>query len=145
MLGFGLEPLSENFSYDNFIKIFKNRWTAIKNVLLNQKCIAGIGNIYADEICFYARVRPDRGVKTLSRAEKRRLHRGIKRILTRAVENRGTTFSDYIDSSGKKGNYSSQLMVYGREGKKCLRCNQGIITKIKLSQRGTHFCPMCQK
>ena len=107
--------------------------------------MTGIGNIYADEICFEARIRPDRGVKLLSGAEKRRIYKAIGKILRRAVQYRGTTFSDYRDGSGKKGNYSQQLKVYGRTGKKCLRCKQGVVKKIKVGQRGTHYCSLCQK
>ena len=112
---------------------------------MNQKLLAGIGNIYADEVCFRARVKPMRRVDDLSRQELVAIFRSIKQIMPLAIKHRGTTFSNYVDGRGKKGGFVRLLKVYGRAGKKCRRCQRGIVKKIKLGGRGTHFCSICQK
>jgi formamidopyrimidine-DNA glycosylase len=142
---FGIEPGKKDFTLKNFKDIFKNRRISIKQVLLNQKLISGIGNIYADEICFRAKVLPDRKVNQLSDEDIKRLFDASKYIIEKAVEKRGTTFSDYRDTSGREGNFVKYLKVYGRAGKQCLRCRQESIKKVRLGGRGTHFCPNCQK
>jgi formamidopyrimidine-DNA glycosylase len=142
---YGIEPGTDNFTWENFQKVFVNRRIAIKVLLLNQQLISGIGNIYADEICYRAKVRPDRGVNTLTIAEKKKLFTATKYIIKKAVVNRGTTFSDYRDTSGQPGNFVKFLKVYGRAGQKCLSCRQVNIKKVKLGGRGTHFCSRCQK
>lgn len=143
--GYGLEPLTSEFTLPRFAQIFRGKKTALKALLLNQGLIAGIGNIYADEICHAAGMRPTRKVSTLKAADIKRLYIASQEILRRAVEKRGTTFSDYVDADGRTGNYLRYLKVYGREGQKCLTCWQGIIKKIKIGSRGTHYCPICQK
>lgn len=142
---FGIEPLTENFTIDNFTKIFRNKKTNIKALLLNQKLIAGIGNIYADEVLFEAEILPDRLVKEVSAEEIKRLYLAIKKIIKKAIKYRGTTFSNYVDGSGQKGNFTQFLKVYGRKDQKCLKCKQGTIKKGKIAQRGTSYCPICQK
>lgn len=142
---FGIEPLTKEFSLKQFRNIFSHKKTAVKTLLMNQGFIAGLGNIYADEVCFYAKVKPNRRVQTLNVAEAERLHRGCKIILSKAVKARGTTFSDYVDADGRQGGFIKYLKVYGRKGEKCQRCRQGIIAKIKQGGRGTHYCPYCQK
>lgn len=143
--GYGLEPLAREFTLAKFAGIFRRRHTRLKAVLLNQSLIAGIGNIYADEICHAAGMRPSRKVSTLTAAEIKRLYHASQKILRLAVEKRGTTFSDYVDADGRTGNYLRHLKVYGREGQKCLTCRKGVIKKIKIGSRGTHYCPTCQK
>lgn len=142
---FGIEPLTRDFTSESFRKVFKNRRAPLKAVLLNQKLIAGIGNIYADEICFAAGVRPGRRVNTLTKSEIDRLYEAAEKIIRSAIKYRGTTFSDYVDGSGVSGNFVSRLKVYGRDGKICLRCRKYNIKKIKKAGRGTHYCPSCQK
>lgn len=142
---FGLEPLDPKFTLENFAVAIKDKKKSIKTVLMDQKVIAGIGNIYADEICFAAAIKPTRRVRSLRKIEIAKLHQSIKKVLTKAIKMRGTTFSDYRDASGKIGNFSNYLNVYDQKGKKCRRCKKGIITKIKANGRGTHFCPICQK
>lgn len=142
---FGIEPLQDGFNWDNFEKIFKNRKTNIKNILLNQQLISGIGNIYADEILFKSSIMPTRKADTLSEKELKKIFKNTEAVIKKAIKYKGTTFSDYIDSDGKKGNYSGLLKVYGRAGKKCLKCKKAEIKKIKLSGRGTSYCPVCQK
>lgn len=141
---YGPEPLSRNFNVKRFREILAGRTTSIKAVLLNQKLIAGIGNIYADEILFAAQVRPNRRVNTLSAAEEKRIFQAVNRIIKRAIKYRGTTFNNYIDAAGRKGNFTKFLKVYGREGEECFRCSE-ILIKKKIASRGTRYCPRCQK
>ncbi|MBU1179873.1 bifunctional DNA-formamidopyrimidine glycosylase/DNA-(apurinic or apyrimidinic site) lyase [Patescibacteria group bacterium] len=143
--GYGPEPLSANFSY----KIMKTCLLAhpkkkIKPLLMEQSCIAGIGNIYASEICFYARVHPERRIKDIKEAEFKKIYNGTKKILRSAIENRGSSSDAYLDAYGKKGKFVPRLKVYGREGEKCIGC-AGKVKKYKLAGRGTYFCPICQK
>ncbi len=142
---FGIEPGQKNFTWNNFKKIFAHRKANVKALLLNQKLIAGIGNIYADEILFQAKINPTRPANSLKKDEIKRLFVGSKRIIQKAIQARGTTFSDYIDPSGRKGGFSKLLKVYGREGQKCLRCKSATIQKIKVAGRGTRYCPNCQR
>lgn len=142
---FGLEPNMADFTWEHFSQLLGQRKTILKALLLNQKLIAGLGNIYADESAFAAGVRPDRQINTLSESETRLLYESIKTIIAKAIDLKGTTFRNYTDSEGKKGGYAAHLQVYGRAGETCLRCGQAKIEKIKLAGRGTHFCPHCQK
>ena len=141
---FGIEPLTAGFSLKNFVEIFANKKTTVKALLLNQKLIAGLGNIYADEVCFYAKVKPGRRVYSLTEGEIKKLYQGCRVILAKAVKARGTTFSDYVDADGRQGGFIKFLKVYGRKGEKCRRCRRGVIVKIKQGGRGTHYCPVCQ-
>ncbi len=145
LAGFGPEPLAPEFSLNYFLKILAGRRTSIKAVLLNQKLIAGIGNIYADESLFAAGIRPMRRVNTLTAAEKKKLFLAIKNIIKKAIKYRGTTFSNYVDAHGQAGGFRRLLKVYKREGQKCLRCRAGIIKKTKTAGRGTRYCPVCQR
>ena len=142
---FGIEPKTKNFTFNNFLEVLAKRSAPIKSVLLNQQLIAGIGNIYADEICFRAQILPTRKTNTLTRPEKKKLYQACEFIITKAIKHRGTTFSDYRDSKGEAGNFVKYLKVYGRKNLICLRCHQSKIKKIKASGRGTHYCPNCQK
>ena len=142
---FGIGPLTRAFTLEKFTEILKSRQGIIKAVLLNQEIIAGIGNIYADEICFYAKVKPTRKTNRLTKKEIKDLYAGCRTILKKAIKYRGTTFSNYVDAKGNKGNFTKLLKVYGRENQKCMRCRKGIIKKIKLNGRGTHYCSVCQK
>ncbi len=141
---YGPDPTSENFNFHVLKKICENRRAPIKAVLLNQKLIAGIGNIYADESCFAAGILPSRPANSLTVEELKKLARAIKQILKKAISQGGTTFRDYKRSTGKKGNYSDFLQVYGRNEQPCYRCGN-IILKSKVAGRGTCFCPNCQK
>ncbi|MFA7170774.1 MAG: bifunctional DNA-formamidopyrimidine glycosylase/DNA-(apurinic or apyrimidinic site) lyase [Candidatus Paceibacterota bacterium] len=142
---FGSEPLSDSFTLSVFRNTIKNKKTTVKAFLLNQRYVAGIGNIYADEILFEAGVRPCRVASSLSAEEVKVVYKSIKKILRKAVVNRGTTFSDYVDSDGKEGGFKKYLKVYGRGGEKCLNCKAGNIKKIRVAGRGTCFCEYCQK
>jgi formamidopyrimidine-DNA glycosylase len=141
----GIEPLSSNFSWIDLRSILEKRpKTKIKQLLLDQHYLAGIGNIYADESLFAAGIRPSRLAGTLTAIEIKQLHQSIVKILTAAVAYRGTSFSDYRDGRGQSGNFSQKLQVYGRAKQNCLICGQPI-NKTKLAGRGTNFCPNCQK
>jgi formamidopyrimidine-DNA glycosylase len=118
--------------------------TSIKQALLDQKYISGIGNIYADESLFMAQIKPARKVNSLSFAEIKKLYQAIPKILKYAIKHRGTSFNDYVDAQGEAGNFIKYLKVYGRGGEKCKICG-GAIKKIKLGGRGTHWCDKCQK
>jgi formamidopyrimidine-DNA glycosylase len=115
----------------------------IKPLLMDQKFIAGIGNIYSDEILFASRVHSLRRVETLKDNEIKAIHQNIKKILQKAIQYRGTTEQYYRDACGREGRYYNQLKVYQREGEKCPRCG-AIIKRIKLGGRSTRFCPKCQ-
>lgn len=141
---YGLEPGTTNFTWKKFQTLMKRRRTPLKNFLLNQQVIAGLGNIYADEVAFYAGIKPTRTVDTLTLAEQKLLFQGIQEIIAKAIQHRGTTFRNYADNEGRQGGYAPFLQVYGRAGEKCLRCGD-TIAKIKLAGRGTHYCPNCQK
>ncbi len=142
---FGIEPLSSEFSYLNFLEIIKNKKSKnIKSFLLDQSLIAGIGNIYADEILFSSKINPIRNVGSLSKLEVADLHKNINKIIKLAVDKKGTTFSDYVDIEGKSGSFLGFLQVYGRDALPCKKC-KNTIKKIKLAGRGTHYCSFCQK
>lgn len=141
---YGPEPLEAEFSLNEFLAKLKTKRRNIKAVLLDQKLVAGLGNIYVDEVLFAAGVRPMRLASSVTKSEATKIHKEIIKILTLAIKHRGTTFSNYVDSKGKRGNFSSLLQVYGRGKEKCLKCSSAII-KTKIAGRGTHYCENCQK
>ena len=140
---FGPEALEIDLAtFKNNLK--KHPQTKIKPLLMDQKFIAGIGNIYSDEILFEAGVYPLRRVKTLTEKEIELIWRSISKILKKAIQLRGTSERSYVDARGRKGGYLKHLKIYQREGEKCFRCG-GIIKRIKIGGRSAHFCPHCQK
>ncbi|MBI4407574.1 MAG: bifunctional DNA-formamidopyrimidine glycosylase/DNA-(apurinic or apyrimidinic site) lyase [Candidatus Kerfeldbacteria bacterium] len=140
----GIEPIEPTYTFDYFCTVLqKRKRTSIKAVLLNQQAIAGIGNIYADDICWQARVKPTRRVSTLTRAEQRALYQASHDILREAIKLGGTSFSHYYRVDGKTGSYWNKRKVYDRTGEPCRRCKT-IIKKTRCAGRGTHFCPTCQ-
>lgn len=142
---YGLEPGTPTWQWSAFEELIKKHKSAkLKAFLLNQKYISGLGNIYADEACFCAALRPQRVLKTLRPAERKRLFDCIYQVIMEAVGARGTTFRDYRDGRGQPGNYFQRLKVFQRQGEQCVRCGE-IIVKKKFVGRGTHFCPNCQK
>ncbi|MCU0680500.1 MAG: bifunctional DNA-formamidopyrimidine glycosylase/DNA-(apurinic or apyrimidinic site) lyase [Planctomycetes bacterium] len=144
LIKFGIEPLTKEFTFNNFIKALAQRKTSIKAVLLNQNIISGIGNIYADESLFASGIRPNRQANSLTILEKKKLWQVINKIMAKAIKHRGTTFSNYVDSSGKKGNFSQLLQVYGRKNGACVNCGK-ILSKTRVAGRGTSYCQFCQK
>lgn len=141
---YGPEPLGDDFNSNYLFDKLKNRKRNIKSILLDQKIVAGLGNIYVDESLFSAGVLPDRIANSLEFEEVDVLVKNIKRIIKLAIKYRGTTFRDYRDAQGRSGSFSKFLKVYGRESEKCLNC-EAKIEKKKLAGRGTHFCLICQK
>ena len=141
--GHGPEPLARSFSAVRFAERLRGRSARIKTLLLDQSFIAGIGNIYADEALWRARIHPLRRADTLTADEVRRLHRAVRSVLREGVLNRGSSFSDYVDTDGEPGANAERLAVYRRTDQPCYRCGRPI-SRIVLGQRGTHFCPRCQ-
>ncbi len=142
--GLGPEPLGDAFSADYLALKARARRVAIKNLLMDQRIVAGIGNIYAAEILFRAAVRPTRRSGRLSRAEIGRIAAATRSVLREAIGKRGTTFRSYRDSRGQPGGFASRLRVYGREGEPCYTCSTPIRNVI-VGQRASFFCPQCQK
>jgi formamidopyrimidine-DNA glycosylase len=140
----GPEPLSGNFQVTGFQKALAGRSASIKALLLSQKVVAGLGNIYVDEALFRAGIAPQTRGGKLTRAQITRLHGAIREVLKEAIHYRGTTLSDYYDPESRRGGFQHRLKVYGREGEPCVTCGTPV-AKAVLVQRGTHWCPKCQK
>jgi formamidopyrimidine-DNA glycosylase len=140
----GPEPLEKEFTFEKFKNIVKSTSTNIKMLLMNQEKIAGIGNLYASEILFLARVNPLRRTEDLKEKEVREVYNAIKIILERALKLKGSSVYDYRRVLGIKGSYQDSTLVYGRKGKDCPVC-AGKVEYVKIGQRGTYFCPKCQK
>jgi formamidopyrimidine-DNA glycosylase len=141
----GPEPLGDENSPQQFQEHLACRRGRLKSLLLNQRFLAGLGNIYADEVLFSAQLHPLRTADTLSRGESGRLFRSIRQVLRRALSRQGTTLRDagYKRPDGRPGGYQDSLSVYGREGQPCPVCRTPI-QRIVVGGRGTHFCPQCQ-
>jgi formamidopyrimidine-DNA glycosylase len=142
--GLGPEPLSRAFSADYLAAKARGRKVAIKNLIMDQRIVAGIGNIYASEILFRAGVRPTRRAGRVSRAELERIAAATGFILRAAIGSRGTTFRSYRDSRGQPGRFAERLCVYGREGEPCNKCSTPI-KNVVVGQRASFYCPRCQK
>ncbi len=141
---YGPEPLEKDFTFDIFKERLAGKKGPIKKVLMDQGVIAGIGNIYADEILFEAKVHPMRPVNKLTEEDLKNIYKNIPVILNEARNLRGTSTSDFRDTAGKMGNYTSKRRVYQREGEPCPICG-GKIERVKLGGRSAHFCPTCQR
>lgn len=143
--GLGLEPLGDDLTAARLGEMLARRRGRIKPLLLDQRFLAGLGNIYTDEALWRASIHPLRQADTLAPAEVRRLHRGIRAVLRAAIEGGGTTLPDagYQRADGRSGEFAGQLAVYGRAGHPCPRCGTDV-ERIRVSQRGTHLCPRCQ-
>ena len=140
----GIDGLSKSLKYDFINKIFSKKTTIIKSVLIDQKIICGIGNIYASEILFYSKIHPLINVNLLSKDKINFLLLNINIVLSNAVLSGGTTIKDYKQPNGKVGYFKQKLKVYGREKLKCYDCSS-IIFKLNISKRATYICPGCQK
>jgi formamidopyrimidine-DNA glycosylase len=138
----GPDPFSEDFSVKYLTGVF-GRKAAIKGLLLDQSVVAGLGNIYVDEVLFAAGVHPTRKANTLSREEVRTIYAATRDILGRAIQLRGTTFDSYHDAFGEGGKFQYQLKVFARAGEPCPVCSTQIL-KLRVAGRGTHVCPICQ-
>lgn len=140
----GLEPFDPNFSLKYLREKIPAQKSVLKTVLMNQSLVTGLGNIYADEVCFFAGVRPTRRTNTLTVNEIGRIYRGIQKILPRAIELGGSSVATYRLADGTRGNYAREHKVYGRGGKECFRCDS-VLSVIAVNGRTTVFCPKCQK
>jgi formamidopyrimidine-DNA glycosylase len=138
----GPDPFSEDFSVEYLTGAFGRKAT-IKGLLLDQSVVAGLGNIYVDEVLFAAGVHPTRKANILSREEVRTIYAATRDILGRAIELRGTTFDSYHDAFGEGGKFQYQLKVFARAGEPCPVCSTQIV-KLRVAGRGTHVCPICQ-
>ena len=137
-------PDALTVSFPEFYSRLKTHRTAIKPLLLNQSFISGVGNIYADEALFATHLHPRAKANRISKARAAELHRSLIDVLQLAIQHRGSSISDYVDASGDRGAYQTLHNVYGQAGKPCPRC-QTPIRRIVLGQRGTHYCPRCQR
>jgi formamidopyrimidine-DNA glycosylase len=141
---FGPEPLSDEFTAARLHELTRGSIMPIRNWLLDQTKVAGVGNIYAAEALYRAGIRPTRRARTLSRAETARLRDTIREVLDAAIRLRGTTMSDYRDAEGEEGGYWPLLQVYGRDGQPCPRCG-ATIKRVVLTNRSAFYCPTCKK
>jgi len=137
----GKEPLE--ISAEEFCQLFASRRARVKALLLDQSVLRGIGNIYADESLFRARLHPARIAENLTKQQLLLLHRKVQLVLEEAIRSRGSSISDYVDSEGKRGEFQLRHRVYQRDGKPCFRC-MAIIRRIIVAGRSSHFCPRCQ-
>lgn len=141
----GPEPLEAEFTPEEFAERFKRRSkTSIKAALLDQTVVAGVGNIYADEALWGAKIHPRRLVGSLSNAEFKKLYTELRDVMNLAIEKGGSTDKNYVDAEGKRGSYMDFARAFRREGQPCPRCGTPII-KFKHAGRGTHICPNCQR
>ena len=143
----GVDPLNDEIEMRTITAMCRNRRRRVKSLLLDQSFIAGIGNIYADEICHRAGIRPDRQAATLSSRSRRRLTDSISEVIEEAVEFGGSTLADaqYVGVDGKPGTFQDRHRVYAQTGKRCVSCGRGVIRRMVIDQRGSHFCPVCQR
>lgn len=139
----GPEALSPEFTEDYFAKALKNKTKKIKNLLLDQTVVAGLGNIYVDEVLWQAKINPVAESKDLTKQQVQDLYEAINSTIKEAIKLGGTTIHSFLNAEGQAGGYQDRLEVYGRAGEDCLRCG-GKLVKIKVNGRGTTYCPNCQ-
>jgi formamidopyrimidine-DNA glycosylase len=141
----GPEPLADDFTAKDFAERLRRRANSgVKAVLLDQTVVAGIGNIYADESLWSAKIHPETHVKDISPAKLKALFDGLQNVLRLSIEKGGSTDRNYVNAEGKRGSYLTFANVFRREGQPCPRCGTTII-KLKVAGRGTHICPHCQR
>lgn len=134
----------EGLSWQTLRSLTEGRSATIKAVLMDQKALAGLGNVYSEEALFLAGIHPRRSAKSLAADDLRRLHKAIGEVLLEAMGHRGTSFRDYVDAEGREGQHQWHTKVYRRTGEPCYNCGRPI-ERIKVSGRSTHFCPRCQR
>ncbi|ODP29053.1 DNA-formamidopyrimidine glycosylase [Paenibacillus nuruki] len=143
LMHLGLEPLAPEFTAEQFINLMSKRRTMIKPVLLNQKYVVGIGNIYVDEALFRSGIHPEQIANTLTAEQLTRLHEAIVSTLADAVEAGGSSIKSYVNGQGEMGMFQHSLRIYGRKAEPCYECGT-LVEKTVVGGRGTHFCPVCQ-
>lgn len=144
VLGVGIDPLDRNLSANKLTALLAGRRTPIKVWLLDQRRLAGVGNIYACEALFYAGIKPKRAAGRLTAAERISLLKSLRKVLRRAIKHRGSSLNDYVDAEGKEGGFQKQFAVYGRLGLPCKQC-RSTVRRILLAQRSTFYCSACQR
>lgn len=140
----GPEPIDPEFKARDLQERLRGRRAPVKALLLDQSVVAGVGNIYADESLFRARVRPDRAAGDLSRPAVIRLHDALRESLLTGIRNRGSSVDDYVDAWGEKGRQQEELLVYGRAGEPCVNCGRPL-SLVRIGGRSTVFCRRCQR
>ncbi|HSX58304.1 MAG TPA: DNA-formamidopyrimidine glycosylase, partial [Candidatus Saccharimonadales bacterium] len=140
---YGPEPLTKEFTFDALKKVLSKPNRAVKTVIMDQEKIAGVGNIYADEALWYAKIHPETLASSLNDQQLEALYQGIIKAIEQGIADRGTSVDDYLDIYGKEGGHAKNLNVFRQNGEPCSRCGT-IILKIRVGGRGTHFCPSCQ-
>jgi formamidopyrimidine-DNA glycosylase len=143
--GLGDEPLADDFTAEKLSVILRASRQAVKRVLMDQRRVVGVGNIYANEVLWRSCLDPSRSAATLSTREITRLYTELRDVLTKAVAARGTSFRDYRDASGERGSFAAQLQAYGREGEPCARCRRRLTSTHEIDGRSTVFCHGCQR
>ena len=143
--GLGVEPLETSFTADRLSGILRRSGQAVKKVLMDQRLVAGVGNIYANESLWRARIHPARPARSVTAAEAARLRDEIVGVLTESIALRGTSFRDYVDASGGRGGFVERLAAYGRAGLPCPRCGAELQGTHEIDGRATVFCPACQR
>jgi len=141
----GPEPLEETFTPFVFADRLKGTRTAVKKAIMDQRRLAGVGNIYANEALFDARLNPAKSTHKLSLQEFARLHAAIIDVFQRALASSGTTLRDYRTGTGEEGRFQFELRVYGRGGEKCVQCGRKLVETHEIDKRTTTFCPFCQR
>ncbi|HEU4720975.1 MAG TPA: bifunctional DNA-formamidopyrimidine glycosylase/DNA-(apurinic or apyrimidinic site) lyase [Gemmatimonadaceae bacterium] len=143
--GLGVEPLDPAFTPSHLSGILRGSRQAVKKVLMDQRVLVGVGNIYANEACWRAGVDPSRAARSIAPAEAAALHAGLVSVLTESIAARGTSFRDYRDASGGRGDFERSLAVYGRGGQPCLRCGARLVETHAVDERSTVLCARCQR
>jgi formamidopyrimidine-DNA glycosylase len=141
----GIEPLDPTFTASHLSGILRGSRQAVKKVLMDQRVLVGVGNIYANEACWRAGIDPSRAARSIAGDKASALHAGIVGVLTDSIAARGTSFRDYRDASGGRGDFERSLAVYGRGGEPCLRCGARLIETHAIDGRSTVLCARCQK
>jgi formamidopyrimidine-DNA glycosylase len=143
--GLGVEPLDPLFTVERLSGILRPSRQAVKKVLMDQRQVVGVGNIYANEALWRAGLDPSREARTLTPDETRRLHADVVEVLRESIDARGTSFRDYVDASGARGGFVERLAVYGREGEPCARCGARLVGTHAVDGRSTVLCVRCQR
>jgi formamidopyrimidine-DNA glycosylase len=141
---YGPEPFTPAYTFDYLKNMLSKTSRAVKTVIMDQKKIAGVGNIYADEALWYAKIHPETASNKIPPGQVEELYQGIIDSLDKGISDRGTSVDDYLDIYGNPGNHAKNLQVFRQNGEPCPRCGT-TIKKIRVGGRGTHFCPNCQK
>ena len=141
----GIEPLDPSFNDSYLSALVRGSAQAVKKFLMDQRRVVGIGNIYANEALWRARIDPSRATRSLEPNEVRALHAAMRDVLAQAIELRGTSFRDYRDPTGQRGEFSAQLAVYGRGGEPCARCGARLVETHAIDGRSTVLCAWCQR